>query len=113
MALAQYFYAINNITYYYRIKKKPLIITEKKIIDIFKGLKNSLDISKSMNLYKLYYNILRRLNSNFIINITKKFVKNKELKHIISSIFNNISLDILRKGNFTFIKKKFYNKMMI
>lgn len=113
MAFAEYFYALNNITYYYRIKKNPLIITEKKIIDIFKGLKNSLDISKSMNLYKLYYNILLRLNSNFIINITKKFIKNKELKQIISNIFNNINLDILRKGNFTFIKKEFYNKIII
>ena len=109
MTIAKIFYSLKNITYYHRINKKPLIMTERKIIDIFRGIKDCLDYSKSMNLYNLYYIILLRLNSNIIINNVKIFIKNKKLKHIISNILNNISLDILKKGNFTFTNNKLYD----
>ena len=113
MSIAKNFYALKNITYYYRIKKKPLIMTEKKIIDIFRGIKDCLDITKSMNLYKLYYIILLRLNSKIILNNVKIFIKNKDLKKLISNILNNINLDILQKGNFTFKINDLYNKIIL
>lgn len=112
MGLAKKFYALKNITYYYRISRKIQINNERKIIDIYKGIRDCLYISKSMNLYKLYYTILLcRLNSNFIINKAKYFIKNEHLRTIISQIIKNIDYDLLKKKNFIFIKNKFYNQL--
>jgi len=110
MALAKKFYALKNITYYHRISKKLVINNERKIIDIFKGIRDCLYISKSMNLYNLYYTVLCRLNSNMIINNAKKFINNEHLRTIISQIIKNIDYELLKKKKINFIK--FYNQLI-
>ena len=112
MVLAKKFYALKNITYYYNLRapKKIKLLSEKKIVDIYKGIRDSLCISKSKNLFKLYYLVLLRFNSNSIIHDAKKFINSEKLKSIISQIIKNIDYDLLIKNKFTFIKKKFYNQ---
>ena len=58
MGLAKKFYALKNVTYYYRSPLKKKIFNERKITDIYKGIGDCLQISKSMNLYNLYYLVL-------------------------------------------------------
>jgi len=116
MGLAKKFYALENITYYYRASKKTIIINERKLIDIYKGIGDCLQISKAKNLYKLlysslYYLVLSRLNIRFIINHAQKYIKSINLKNIISQIISNIDYDLLKKNNFTFIIDKFYNHL--
>jgi glycosyltransferase involved in cell wall biosynthesis len=111
MGLAKKFYALKNATYCYRSFRRKLKFNERKITDIYKGIRDCLQISKSMNLYKLYYLILSRLNSKMIINQAKKFTKSKNLKEIISKIINHIDYDLLKKNNFTFIIDLFYRHL--
>jgi hypothetical protein len=109
MAIAKNFYALKNITYLHRIWQKPLIFNERKITDVYKGIKNCLDISKSMNLYKSYYLTLAILNKNFIIINAKKYLKSKRLKHSISLVLKAINYNLIKKNNFTFFLNEFYN----
>ena len=108
MGLAKKFFALKKVTYYYRTFHKKLVFTERKITDIYKGIGDCLHISKSMNLYKLYYLVLSRLNTKMVINQAKKFIKSKNLKVIISKIINNIDYDLLKKANFSLIINEFY-----
>jgi len=111
MGLAKKFYALKKITYCHRISKTISINNKRAIIDIFKGIRDSLYISKSMNLYNLYYNSLCRLNSYFVINKAKYFINNEHLRTIISQIIKNIDYELLKKKKFIFIKNKFYNQL--
>jgi len=111
MAIAKNFFALKNITYLHRISNKIKILNERKINDIYKGINQCLDISKSMHLYKLYCRILSRLNSKFIINNAKKFIKRKKLKYTISLVLKKINYDIIKKENYKFKLNKFYLKL--
>ena len=111
MIIGKNFYAIKKFTYLHRIWSKPIVFNERKINDIYKGLKKCLDISQSNNLYKLYCKILGRLNLNFIINNAKKNIKkSKRLRNSISLLLKSINYNIIKKENYSFTLNKFYNK---
>ena len=111
MALAKNFYALKNITYYYRLPIKPKILNIKKVIDVFKGIKDSLYISLSHKLILLYFRVLSHLNYKNILIEAKRNINNKELKIIILQIINNINYNLLKKNNLTFIIDEFYKKL--
>lgn len=102
MITAQKFYSLSNITYFRRVYKKEIITNERILIDIFKGIKDCLDISKSHNLYSLYYIILDIFYSQDLINNTKMYRKSEKLKFLISKIINNISSKVIKMGNYNF-----------
>ena len=111
MGKAKKFYSLKNYTYMYRILHKKLKYNERIIIDIYKGIRDSLFLAQKMNLNKLYCKVLNRLNIYSFINHAKKFIKSEELKYIIISILKNINKKILEKENFTFVEQKFYKKL--
>ena len=113
MGLAKNFYALKNVTYLKDSTYRNIIWTEKKVIDVFKGIKHCLDISEKMNLNKLYCKIYNRLNSIDILNITKIYINNKTLRILIYKILNNINYNIFKKENFTFIQNYLYNNISI
>lgn len=104
MILAKKFYALVNITYYYRLSDKYKTINKNKLIDIYFGILDCIKLAKSNKLFKLYYEILSYLNSNILINKTKRYITNAKLKSIINQILNNINYDLLANVNLTFIK---------
>lgn len=63
MALAGKFYAISEPTYVYRISYKQIQWTERKAIDLFKGIRDCLEYSKQYNLQRLHVRIAQRLNT--------------------------------------------------
>ena len=111
MGMAKKFYSLKNHTYMYRIMNKIVKYNKRKIIDIYKGIRDSLFLSQQMNLNKLYCSILNRLNDDLFINGAKKYIKHKELKYIISKILKSINKKILRKQNFKFVENKFYKNL--
>ena len=113
MGLAKNFYALKNVTYLKCSTFQNIIWTEKKVIDVFKGIKQCLDISEKMNFYKLYCQIYNRLNSIEILNIAKIHIKNKALRILIFKILNNINYNIFKKENFKFKPNKLYNNISI
>ena len=98
MALSTKFYAIKEITYYYRISHK--IWNEKKIIDQYKGFIYSLKLCEKFSLNKLYYTILSRLNTDLFILPTKKYIKNQKLRNIIEFLIKNINYNLIKEKNF-------------
>ena len=110
MGLAKKFYAMEDITYYYRESNKTKIFNEEKVIDIYKGLNESLILSEKMHLYLLYCRILENFNAEIIVLNAKKFI-NKKIICIINKILNNINLDILKSQSYAFIKNDFYEKI--
>ena len=108
MILAKKFYALKNVTYYYRITNKSKIMNERRVIDIYKGILECLNIAKSNNLNRLYNEVLSHLNSQFVLEGAKKYMQSGKLKIIISRILNSIDFDVLSKENSTFIKNPFY-----
>jgi hypothetical protein len=113
MGLAKNFYALKSVTYLKGLSHRNVTWTEKKIIDMFKGIKQCLYISEKMNLNKLYCLIYNRLNSISILNIVKIYIKNNTLRILIFKILNNINYNIFKKENFTFIQNKLYNNIII
>ena len=113
MGIAKKFYSLKNHTYMYRIMNKILKYNKRRIIDTYKGIRDSLFLSHQMNLNKLYCRVLNRLNTDSFINGAKKYIKYKELKYIISKILTSIDKNILRKQNFTFVEHKFYKNLKI
>ena len=89
MALSKKFYALKEITYYYRISKK--IWNEKKIIDQYKSFEYSLKLCEKYNLNKLYYIIIKRLNHEIFLIPTKIFIKSKKLINLIKKILKSIN----------------------
>ena len=101
MSLAKKFYALQNITYLYREKGKSLTWNELKLLEQFKGLKESFILAEKYNLNKLLCIMFERLNTHsnlFILPI----IKNKENKVLIKNITK-----ILKEINF---KKKIFLK---
>ena len=101
---------MEDITYYYRESNKTKIFNEEKVIDIYKGLNESLTLSEKMHLNVLYCRVLENFNAEIIVLNAKKFI-NKKIICIINKILNNINLDILKSQSYTFIKDDFYEKI--
>lgn len=112
MALAKKFYAIKDFTYYYRESSDIKIFNEKKVEDIYKGLKESLILSQRMHLYLLYCRVLWHLNAEIIVINAQKFI-NKKLAFIINEILKNIDLDIIKRTKCSFIMNDFYKKLNV
>ena len=110
MALAKKFYAMKDFTYYYRASNKTKIFNEETIIDIYKGLNESLILSEKLRLYFLYCKVLENFNAEVIILNAKKFI-NKKMICFINKILNNINFDILKRQNCAFIKNDFYENI--
>lgn len=97
MFYSKKFYAIKEITYYYRISNKTWEWNEMRIIDQYKGFELSLQLSEKFNLKKLYCIIIKRINTDLFLIPTKKFIERKDLKNLITRILKNINNDILQK----------------
>ena len=110
MSAAKYFYALKQITYYYRLSDKVWNIN--KIIDQYKGFMYSLSLSKSFNLNKLYCKIIQRLNTYIFLSPTKRFINDKIVFSLIIEILKNINYDILNKENISFELDKFYKNLL-
>lgn len=109
MALSKKFYALNEITYYYRKSNK--IWSEQKIIDQYKGFHYSLQLCQKYNLTKLYCIIIGRLNTQIFLLPTKLFIKSKQLKNIINQILKNINYDLLQKEKVFFELNNIYQNI--
>ena len=110
MSAAKQFYALKQVTYYYRVSDKEW--NNNKIIGQYNGFIYSLSLCKSLNLNKLYCKIIQRLNTYIFLSPTKQFINNKIINSLIIEILNNINYDILKKENFSFELDTFYKNLL-
>lgn len=110
MALSKQFYALKEITYYYRISNKTW--TEKKIIDQYQSFEYSLKLCENYNLNKLYYIIIKRLNHDIFLMPTTIFIKSKNLINLIKRILKNINYDKINKKKIYFDLNIIYKNIL-
>ena len=68
-----------------------MYLNERNVIDLFRSVKDCLDIAQTVHFCKLHYLILERLNLDYFILKAKKYIKNEGLRHLISDIIHNIN----------------------
>ena len=114
MALAKRFYTVKNITYIFKVSSlinDTMKINEKSTKDIYKGLKESLDICEKYHLYQLYCNLAIRVNSDWFLDMVKNYINNDETLNIISQILTNLNKKILKKKNVSITINDYYLKL--
>ena len=114
MALAKRFYIVKNITYIFtmtNLVNDTTKINKKSTIDIYKGLKESLEICKKYHLYQLYCNIAIRINSDWFLDMVKNYVNNEETINVIFQILTNLNRKILKKKKVSITINDYYLKI--
>ena len=114
MALAKRFYTVKNITYIFKVSSlinDTMKINEKSTKDIYKGLKESLDICEKYHLYQLYCNLAIRVNSDWFLDMVKNYINNDETLNIISQILTNLNKKIFKKKNVSITINNYYLKL--
>ena len=112
MALAKIFYTVKNITYIYKIDNfanDTTKINPNSTKDIYKGLKECLDLCEK---YKLYCKIAKRINENWFLDIVKNHINNNETIYIISNILMNLNQKILKSRNVSIIINDYYINLL-
>ena len=109
---AKIFYALAQEVHFYRPNNKINKMNKKKIIDTLKGMLDILKYSDKNNLNILYYDIVKKFNSQYIIKMFKKFKNNHEVKNQIIKIIQYINFKKIKKKNKKFTLNKFYKKIM-
>lgn len=112
MFYSKKFYAIKEITYYYRISNKTWKWNKMKIIDQYKGFELTLQLSEKFNLNKLYCKIIKRINTSLFLFPTKKFIKKNDLKNLITRILKHINNDIIQKERCFFKLNNIYSNIL-
>ena len=109
MVLSKKFYALKQITYYYRLSNTKW--NEKKIIDQYKSFEYCLKLCEFYNLNKLYYIIIKRLNYEIFLIPTKIFINSKALIKLINRILKNINFEKLKKEKLSFKLNIIYKRI--
>ena len=115
MALAKIFYTVKNITYIYKIDNfanDTTKINPNSTKDIYKGLKECLDLCEKYKLYQLYCKIAKRINENWFLDIVKNHINNNETIYIISNILMNLNQKILKSRNVSIIINDYYINLL-
>ena len=97
MSLAERFYALNEPTYVYRVSYKQIAWNERKVVDLFKGIRDCLIYSKQYKLNNMHSRIAKRLNSWTFRTASATMVDNKNVRQQILQTLNTIDYGILKK----------------
>jgi glycosyltransferase involved in cell wall biosynthesis len=93
MAKVEKFYALKDDVYCYRSIPKQNTFTSIQTIDMLKGIRDCLLLTKQNKYDILYDAILKRINSNYFVDILKNNIQDitveKEIKNILSIIDDN------------------------
>jgi capsular polysaccharide export protein len=92
MAIAKKFYALKDFVYCYRLNNRAITFyNAQKTIDLLKGVKICLELSKKYNYKELYHNMVHKISyDKYVIDILKEQIANKnvltQLKDTLSAI---------------------------
>lgn len=101
MLAAGKFYALPEPTYTYRMQHKEVNWTDKKIIDLLKGLRDNMKLSKENRLAKLQYITYSRANGEFrgIIERGVRRSNSLEMCSLLAQITAYMDNDLIRQYN--------------
>ena len=88
MSLAKKFYALKEATYLYRVSHKNIEWNEKKVIDKYQSILDSLEMAQKQNLQKLETLIYKRINNMWFINQTNGYFTSEKVKEILDKIIS-------------------------
>ena len=95
MALAGEFYALKEATYVYRASHKQIQWTERKALDMFRGVMDSLKYSAQYKLYSLHKNIAWRLNAWTFRTAAAEMIGNRKVRNQIIETLSAVNNDAL------------------
>lgn len=101
MVTAEKFYVVSEPTYTYRMQHKEINWTDKKVIDLLKGLRDNMRLSNERQLAKLQYITYSRINGEFrgIIERGVKRSNSLEMCNLLAQITAYMDNDLIRKYN--------------
>lgn len=100
MIKAERFYALKKITYRYRVGHQNINWTERRLIDLLKGLSDNIRMSGEAGLEELHRITLERLGKNYI-NMYANAVADgsPELIRLICELYNYINVELLENDS--------------
>lgn len=102
MTLAGKFYALKEATYLYRVSHKQIKWTERKVIDMFKSIYESLDICEKNHLDKLYYSLVSHINSWTFQSGTAAVIGSSQVRKQVLLVLDKIDLSEIMKRDKSF-----------
>lgn len=99
MAVSERFYALTEATYVYRVSHKKVSWTERKVLDMFKGLEDSFRYSKEFGLENLHIKQVQRINSWTFRTALAEMIKYDSVRQQVRQAFLTIDKHILSKQN--------------
>lgn len=97
MYFSKKFYALEDITYLYRISHKKIIWNEKKLMDEMNGLKDCFIFSEKYKLNQLYCKIIENLNYPIFLTPIQLFYNNSKIMNKVSQILKSIYYNKINK----------------
>jgi len=94
MICASEFYALKKITYMYRVEKKQINWTDRKVCDTISGMLDLLELSKKHKLEKLHFIAFYRLNTKYLGDIVSESLKNGNRNLLLLLAKANNAIDI-------------------
>jgi glycosyltransferase involved in cell wall biosynthesis len=110
MFFSKKFYALENITYLYRISHKIIIWNEKKFMDELNGFKDCFIFSEKYKLNKLFCKIIEHLNSPLFLTPIQLFYNNSKIMNKVLQILKSINYNKINKCPFKL--NKIYNEII-
>ena len=110
MFFSKKFYALENITYLYRISHKKIIWNEKKLMDELNGFKDCFIFSEKYKLNKLYCKIIEHLNAQIFLTPIQLFYNNSKIMNKVLQILKSINYNKINKCPFKL--NKIYNEII-
>ena len=101
MATAQRFYALAEATYVYRVSHKNIQWTERKVVDMFKGIEDSLNYSSKFDLDKLHILQALRINAWTFRTALAETIKHDSVRQQATQAIQTIDFSLLKKNGKT------------
>lgn len=96
MVTAGEFYAVHNVTYCYRVGTQQIVWTEKKLIDLLKGLRDLLNITSAYRLKELHCLSLQRLGKNYASRYADILLNaSNELHQTLKSVEKSVDISLI------------------
>ena len=111
MTEAKKFYALKEATYVYRVSHKEIKWNERKVVDMFKSISDSMDIASKHHMTRLYCALCGHLNTWTFQRAVASTLKNVEVQNIVFKVLEKIDYNILIKNNMQYRFAELYSSL--
>lgn len=111
MTEAKKFYALKEATYVYRVSHKEIKWNERKVIDMFKSISDSMDIASENHMDRLYCALCNHLNTWTFQRAVASTLKSIKVQEIVVKVLKKIDYNILIQNGVQYHIAELYNSL--